>query len=97
LRSSKGNALVASMGMVFVAEDDGGLIEVYRGRAGQQNKIVHWESNDNFGKTHFDRGDGLGVHILSRQSGLDLVVCVVEDDGGLVECTTRDYSSWLRF
>ncbi|NIN00732.1 MAG: hypothetical protein GTO24_22400 [candidate division Zixibacteria bacterium] len=89
---------VAATNVAFlVAEDDGGLIEVHRGRVGQQNRIVSWEPKGNFGRTTFDRGDGLGAYILSRQDGLDLVLCVAEDNGGRVECTTRNYSSWLRF
>jgi len=93
----RGDDVAAANVAFLVAEDDGGLVEVYRGRVGQQNKVVRWEPKGNFGTTAFDRGDGLGAYILSRDGGLDLVICVAEDDGGQVECTIRNYSSWLRF
>jgi len=93
----RGDDVAAANVAFLVAKHDGGLIEVTRARIGENNKIAGWQPKGHFGRTTFDRGDGFGAYVLQGRDRVDLVLCVAEDDGGTVECTTRDYSSWLRF
>ncbi len=78
---------VAAAGPLFlVAEDNGGTIEVY-------NALQDW-SVPRAVPSGFDRDDGLGAYILGID-GLQLVICVAEDNGGHVRCDAHDMGQFL--